>query len=196
MPKSKHKLRQIALNKRKQLSKLEQEHKSSIIVCNVTKSVAFKNAKHIGIYYAVSGEADPSGLKKNLQKRFYLPVLATNKAQGLNFAPTNESTQFENNIYSIPEPICDTSEYLPPEQLDLVIMPLLGFDLKGSRLGMGGGYYDRCFSFKKDCKLKPKLLGFAYDFQEFDIIMTEPWDIGFDLIVTETRLIENLCSFI
>ena len=68
-------------------------------------------------------------------------------------------------------------------------MPLLGFDLKGNRLGMGGGYYDRCLAFKKSKVKKPILLGFAYDFQQVDLLSAEPWDIGLDAIATESQFI-------
>lgn len=190
MSTSKHNLRKIVQNKRALLTTLEQKQKSISIIENVANSAVFKAAKHIAIYHAVGGEANPENLKSHV-KHFYLPVLPDTRDLGLFFAPITDLTQYKNNKFSIPEPVCSKNEYISPESLDLVVMPLLGFDLKGNRLGMGGGYYDRCFSFKKSNSLKPLLLGFAYDFQEVDEIETEPWDIGFDLIATETRLIDT-----
>lgn len=190
MPISKQSLRQQILHKRKRLTNADQERKSKNIVNTIINTAIFRNAGRIATYYAIAGEANPKALQTCTHKHFYLPILAKDKTLALHFAPVDETTQFKNNLFSIPEPICDPNKYISAESLDLVIMPLLGFDLKGNRLGMGGGYYDRCFSFKKNHLLKPILLGFAYDFQEVDEIITEPWDIGFDYIATETRLIE------
>ncbi len=169
---------------------LQQKQKSSLIANNVIQSSIFQNAKKIAFYHAVRGEADPSSLSTSTSKQFYLPILAEEKNLGLVFAPINKQTQYKQNCFSIPEPIVDKSTLTPPTSLDLVIMPLSGFDLQGNRIGMGGGYYDRCFSFKLNKKTKPILLGFAFDFQEIvKKIEIESWDIGLDAIATESRLI-------
>jgi 5-formyltetrahydrofolate cyclo-ligase len=66
---------------------------------------------------------------------------------------------------------------------------LVAFDSQGHRLGMGGGYYDRTFSFLKDkIHHKPKLLGLAYDFQQVEQLPYEEWDIRLDYAVTESLL--------
>jgi 5-formyltetrahydrofolate cyclo-ligase len=189
---TKDKIRTILLDKRSQLTKQEQHEKSECIVKNIKQSELFIQASNIAFYHSVRGEADPSGLANkntNRQKQFYLPVLSTDKKQGLIFASINQNTQYKNNQFLIPEPIVKPSDYSNAETLDIVIMPLLGFDLKGNRLGMGGGYYDRCLAFKKSNIKKPILLGFAYDFQQVDLLSAEPWDIGLDAIATESQFI-------
>jgi len=145
---SKQNLRKKILKKRALLTTLEKKQKSSHIIENVVNSPAFKTAEHVAIYHAVGGEANPENLTFH-EKRFYLPVLPSIRDQGLLFAPITDLTQYKNNKFSIPEPIYNKDECISPESLDLIVMPLVGFDLKGNRLGMGGGYYDRCFSFKK-----------------------------------------------
>lgn len=65
---------------------------------------------------------------------------------------------------------------------DLVLVPLLGFDGKGTRLGYGGGYYDRTIA---ALEKKPLLVGLAYAAQEFDEIPREAHDVPLDAIVTE-----------
>ena len=176
---------------RSQLSAALQQQKSAQIIDHIKKSDVLNSAKNIAYFHAVRGEANPAELANVAPKhtQFYLPVIAPNKNEGLLFAPINQDTEFKNNQFSIPEPIVDSSEMINARDLDLVIMPLLGFDNSGNRLGMGGGYYDRCFAFKKDKELKPILLGFSYDFQEIGPISTEPWDIGLDMIATESALI-------
>jgi 5-formyltetrahydrofolate cyclo-ligase len=81
-----------------------------------------------------------------------------------------------------------------PQQLDAVIVPLLGFDNNGNRLGMGGGYYDRSFAFRKQRRAwrRPLLIGVAYSFQQVDAIQTEPWDIPLDAVITEQEFRKNL----
>ena len=161
---------------------------SSAIAENVKNSDEFKNAKRVGFYHSVRGEADPSSLQSD-DKQFYLPVLSKNKDEGLVFIELNQETQFENNKFAIPEPIYDEDKIVAGRSLDLVLVPLLGFDNQGHRLGMGGGFYDRCFAFKKQSNTKPILMGYAYDFQEVDRLKPESWDVDLDLIATESGLI-------
>jgi 5-formyltetrahydrofolate cyclo-ligase len=65
---------------------------------------------------------------------------------------------------------------------DTVLMPLLGFDRKGTRLGYGGGYYDRTLASLPN---RPRLVGFAFARQELDHIPRQPHDVPLDAIVTE-----------
>lgn len=164
---------------------------SKSIANTVRKSKAFQNADNIGFYYSVRGEADPSSLisTATTDKHFFLPVLSKNKDEGLVFIELDEETQLQNNKFGIPEPRYDKERIVKANTLDLVITPLLAFDKNGNRLGMGGGFYDRCFSFKKDGIIKPLLMGYAYSFQEVESIETEPWDIGLDMIAIENTLI-------
>ncbi len=182
-----HQLRQ----KRNALSATQQKQKSELIALHITQSPLFNDAKEIAFYHAVNAEADPESVKAHStpNQQFYLPVLAENDEQGLLFARLQDDSQFKNNKFSIPEPVCARDELISGEQLDLVLMPLLGFDKKGNRLGMGGGFYDRCFAFKRTLKVsKPILIGFAYDFQEVDCLQAEDWDVGLDYVVTESGL--------
>lgn len=162
---------------------------SATIAKNISESKVFKDAQRIGFYHSVKGEADPSSLRTT-RKHFFLPVISKNLNEGLVFIEMNNDTQFENNKFSIPEPVYDEEKIVAANTLDLVIVPLLGFDRKGNRLGMGGGFYDRCFAFKKQENTKPILVGYAYNFQELDTLKAEPWDVGLDMIATESELIK------
>lgn len=177
------------LKKRAKHTAQYQQEKSIQIVHHIKQSSLYKNAKRIAFYHAVRGEADPESLSLDDTKQFFLPVVSNNEEQGLSFAQITFETQYKNNKFAIPEPIFHPDELASAESLDLVLMPLLGFDIQGNRLGMGGGFYDRSFSFKKLKPEKPILIGFAFDFQEIEEIQTEPWDIGLDVIATESRFI-------
>ena len=63
-----------------------------------------------------------------------------------------EDMYFENNQYGIPEPVGGAE--IMPEELDMVFLPLLGFDLQGNRVGYGKGYYDRFLSKCKEDVIK------------------------------------------
>ncbi len=73
-------------------------------------------------------------------------------------------------------------ELAPIVEPDMILMPLLGFDKQGTRLGYGGGYYDRTLT---RLTKKPKLVGFAFALQEFDHIPRDSHDVPLDAVVTE-----------
>lgn len=74
------------------------------------------------------------------------------------------------------------SELSPQVEPDVIVMPLLGFDKRGTRLGYGGGYYDRTL---EKLSKRPRLVGIAFAAQELDTIPREAHDVPLDVIVTE-----------
>jgi len=180
-------LRDTLKSQRATLSVDTQKEKSNQIIDYISSSDVFINAKRVAFYHAVRGEADPASINSqpDLDKQFFLPVLT---AQSLLFAPVDTHSKYSHNKFSIPEPICKTEELVSADTLDLVLVPLLGFDKCGNRLGMGGGFYDRSFAFKKKNEAPPLLMGVAYDFQMVKKITTEPWDVKLDMIATENGL--------
>lgn len=73
-------------------------------------------------------------------------------------------------------------ELAPVVEPDIILMPLLGFDKHGTRLGYGGGYYDRTLM---KLSKRPRLVGFAFARQEFDTIPRDAHDVPLDAVVTE-----------
>lgn len=90
------------------------------------------------------------------------------------------------NRVGIPEPAPDTPT-CKSKQIDVMLLPLVGFDTSGTRLGMGAGYYDRYLGAAKN---KPYLLGVAFACQQVDHLVRKEWDIPLDAVVTEDGLIE------
>jgi len=74
------------------------------------------------------------------------------------------------------------SELAPEVEPDVVLMPLLGFDARGTRLGYGGGYYDRTL---ERLSKRPRLVGLAFAAQEIEEIPRDAHDVPLDTIVTE-----------
>ena len=78
------------------------------------------------------------------------------------------------------------SELAPKAEPDVVLMPLLAFDSRGTRLGYGGGYYDRTLA---SMKKRPKLIGLAYSTQQLERIPREAHDVPLDAVITETGVV-------
>ena len=143
-------------------------------------------------YWASQGELPLNLVMPPLAARgqqFLLPVIGTD--QQLRFARWRAGDAVEPNRYGIPEPVAP-SELLEPFQLDLVLVPLLGFDRRGHRLGYGGGYYDRSFAFLREQvrPTEPLLVGIGYALQELPQIHAEAWDVPLDFVATEHELID------
>ena len=79
---------------------------------------------------------------------------------------------------------------LPSRWLNLVVIPLVGVDTAGRRLGMGGGFYDRALDFRRRRRYwaGPHLVGLAFDCQRTDSNFAEPWDLRLDSLATESGL--------
>lgn len=122
-------------------------------------------------------------------QQFLLPVVTADKH--LVFAPWQAGDAVQPNRYGIPEP-ATPSTWLAPEQVELVLVPLLGFDRCGHRLGYGGGYYDHSFAFLagQSRPTEPLLVGIGYAFQELPAITPTAWDIDLDFVATEQELID------
>ena len=122
-------------------------------------------------------------------QQFLLPVTGPNRR--LRFAVWKAGDAVEANRHGIPEP-ARPGELFEPFQLDLVLVPLLGFDRRGNRLGHGGGYYDRGFAFLNEQvrPTEPLLVGIAYAFQELPEIDEQAWDVPLDFVATERELID------
>lgn len=91
------------------------------------------------------------------------------------------------NRFGIDEPDTPLHQTTRSYGLDLVLMPLVAFDIEGNRLGMGKGYYDRTLKFlhlRRHWR-KPRLVGIAYELQKFEQLPKQAWDIPLDAIVTE-----------
>lgn len=91
--------------------------------------------------------------------------------------------------FSIEQPRPTAASVELSEQ-DAVLLPLLGFDRAGTRLGSGAGYYDRAFAFRRAGDRAPRLIGIAFAAQEFDTLPREPWDVPLDAVVTEQGWID------
>jgi 5-formyltetrahydrofolate cyclo-ligase len=102
------------------------------------------------------------------------------------FAPARG--QLRLNTYGIAEPA--TSARLSPRWLQLILVPLVAFDDAGTRLGMGGGYYDRALAWRRRrCTWPgPRLVGIAHSSQQVARLAALPHDVRLDAVITEQGL--------
>ena len=144
-------------------------------------------------YWAVRGEMPLLAAFASLRAReqaYCLPMLADDGI--LRFVAWQPSLPLRNNRYGIPEPDAPQDARLAPADLDVVLVPLLGFDRRGNRLGSGGGWYDRSFAFLREMTrpARPLLIGIGYHFQEVAELVPEPWDVRMDFVATDRELID------
>jgi 5-formyltetrahydrofolate cyclo-ligase len=151
----------------------------------------FLTDTNVAGYWAVAGELPLAAVIGGLRARgqvYHLPVIDDHKR--LTFAPWWPGMAIAANRFGIPEPAGATQ--LAPDAMDVVLVPLLGFDRNGHRLGFGGGYYDRSFAYLRDLArpAKPLLVGIGYARQEVERIEPRDWDVRLDYVATERELID------
>jgi 5-formyltetrahydrofolate cyclo-ligase len=181
-------LRQSIRQKRRAVAADEAAICATNLAFNAAHQRLLTRSRHIATYLAADGEIDPWPLTQMLSssgKTLYLPVLAPISRQRLWFARYLPGDPLVANRYGIPEPV--VRKLIKPWALDLILTPLVAFDARGYRVGMGGGYYDRSLAFLHGRQHwhKPRLLGLAYEFQKQVLIEPQPWDIPLDGIATE-----------
>ncbi|GFD71870.1 5-formyltetrahydrofolate cyclo-ligase [Tenacibaculum sp. KUL113] len=198
--KSRTALRKELREARRALSAVQQEEAARGIAEQLHQLPLLKRARNIAGYLVNDGEVDlgpyiASQWQSTPSKQFALPVLHPVCKGHLLFLFYSSHTALVKNKYKIKEPALSCQNVLPTSQCDVILMPLVGFDIKGNRLGMGGGYYDRTLAFTQTkrhsrdqlCPKNPKLVGIAHDIQEVKSLPIAPWDVPLDAIVTPTR---------
>lgn len=146
-------------------------------------------ARILAGYWSVGGETPLHAFLPRLPEhtRFHLPRLADDGL--LRFAGWQAGEPLECNRYGIPEPDVALSECQAAAALDVVLVPLLAFDRRGHRLGMGAGWYDRTFAARRSHAAPPLLIGVGYAFQEVGRLDAHALDVALDWVVTENELI-------
>jgi 5-formyltetrahydrofolate cyclo-ligase len=143
----------------------------------------------IALYHATASEFPTQQLAESLWGRgqkIVLPVIGTQGS--LSFRQWHPADTLHTSSLNTLEPSAH-AESVSISHIDLVVVPVVGFDQRGTRLGMGGGYYDRTLA---DATATLKI-GLAYDCQEVEALTVEPHDIALDYVITESRII-TCCS--
>ncbi len=153
----------------------------------------FLTDPRIAGYWAIDGELPLHHVVNALRARgqqFFLPCISAPRQ--LRFAAWRPGIALEPNRYGIPEPSGADVEIVDGGTLDVVLVPLLGFDRHGGRLGYGGGYYDATFAALRERSevTSPVLVGIGYAAQELERFEPTDWDVRLDYVATERELID------
>ena len=185
----KKRLRQQFKTKRTAISAAQRMQTADAIAQQLIKLPEWIPADYIAGYWASHGEVPLHIVQMRAQspKVWCLPMLQTDKT--LKFAPWRSGDPLVSNQYGIPEPDLLSSSALDATQISIILLPLLAYTRTGTRLGMGGGYYDRSLAFRAVHPSPPLLIGVAYSSQEADLLPTQEWDVKLDMLINEREVL-------
>ncbi len=178
---------------RRTLTQSQQARASHGLFDIVSRLPQYQRARRLAFYVPNDGEIDPTTLMEHcLQggKTCYLPVVHPTGQNRLHFVRYDPDAPLVINRFGIAEPRLTRNHIAPTWTLDIIFLPLVAFDRSGTRLGMGGGYYDRSLAHTGASKTqKPLLVGLAHSCQEVGALTRAPWDVPLHMVATETELI-------
>lgn len=175
---------------RRSLSAADHAIRSARAAKAVTRLPMFRAGKRIALYLPFDRETDTAaliGAARHRGVRIFVPVIVDRRHSRIRFYPLDGKTR--RGVFGIAVPV-SLARPLSPRWLDLVVIPLVGVDAGGRRLGMGGGFYDRALEFRRRRRRwpGPHLVGLAFDCQRTDSSFAEPWDLSLDSLATESGL--------
>ncbi|NTU58749.1 MAG: 5-formyltetrahydrofolate cyclo-ligase [Chlorobiaceae bacterium] len=121
------------------------------------------------------------------RKEVYLPYIDRDRMVAARYA-AGQGFKASAPGSPVPEPLLLSDE----DRFDAVIVPLVGFDRRGGRIGYGKGWYDRFFGTLSACGIHPLRIGLAFDLQEVPSVPCDPWDELLDVVVTEKEIVNCL----
>src|SRR5882724_4854003 len=184
-------MRRALRAKRRAVPAAERNESARLIAHNADRWLRLRPSWRIALYAALPEELDSTPLIELARARgcrIYLPRIDRHSL-GRKMQFVAMSGRHRSNRLGIAEP--EGSQIIGARWLDVVFLPLVGFDSHGLRLGTGGGYYDRAFAFRRWRQVwhTPQLVGLAYSFQQVQEITPAPHDVLLDAVITEKGVI-------
>ena len=173
--------------RRRAVSPVERTHAAQRAASVADRALRLRAQQRIAVYAALPAELDTApliALARGRGCRIYLPRIdRRRRSRGMRFVELGAALR-ENRL-GIDEPVGSVT--IAARWLDLVFLPLVGFDRRGVRLGTGGGFYDRALAFRqlRGFWHKPRLVGFGYAFQQVGELARAPHDVLMDAVVTD-----------
>jgi 5-formyltetrahydrofolate cyclo-ligase len=179
-------LRQRLKQLRRAVPPAQRRAAASAVAHHIRRHFNLRPGLRIAVYAPLPAELDCGPVVELARRhhcRIFLPRLTDLRRRRMRFVAA--AGPMRRNHLGILEPT--ELRYLSARRLDLVFVPLVGFDAKGERLGMGAGYYDRAFAFLRHRRhwLKPRLIGLAYSFQQVPHIQGAAHDVRLSAVITE-----------
>lgn len=183
-------LRQVMLEKRKQLSAEDCRNAGLHIQQTLLESEEYVRAKNLVLYASIHNEVDLHLVMNDALASGRKVLLPAVYDKGLIFREVTEASALRKGTFGILEPSA-SNRIFPPEQADLIVVPGVAFDLQRHRIGYGKGYYDKALHSQEG---QGKLVAVCYDFQLVEEIAGEPHDVKVDVIITEKRVVRPLSN--
>ncbi len=176
-------LRRSLLKAREALHPTLWKEKSDRICDHLRHWPTFQQAKTVLVYFSFRNEPDLGRLLRT-GKRWGFPRCVAKDMHWHLWMPSG-SIPLQTGTYGIPEPH-PTAPVIRPQDVDLILVPSVACDVRGYRLGYGGGYYDRML-IEPEWRSKPTL-GIVFEFARLPKLPTDPWDRPLQGICTEAGL--------
>jgi 5-formyltetrahydrofolate cyclo-ligase len=183
-------LRQELRVRRRSLSPAEHALRSNLAASTITRLAAFKAGSRVALYLPFDRETNTAALLVAARRRgilIFVPVVSDLRHRRLRFLPLGGKTR--RGVYGISVPQRN-GRAVAPRWFDLIVVPLVGIDSAGRRLGMGGGFYDRALAFRRLRRYwkGPRLVGLGFECQRTDTVFAQVWDTRLDSLATESGL--------
>jgi 5-formyltetrahydrofolate cyclo-ligase len=183
-------LRKQLRAKRRAFTAAEYTARSRLAAKAVATLPQFSAGRRVAVYLPFDRETDTADLLVTARRRgvkIYVPVVVDRRHRRIAFYRLAGGTR--RGVFGIQVPR-KTGRPLAARWFDLLVVPLVGVDAAGRRLGMGGGFYDSATAFRTQRRhwRGPLMVGFAFDCQRVPSTYAEHWDLGFDAIATETGI--------
>ncbi|MDY7002123.1 MAG: 5-formyltetrahydrofolate cyclo-ligase [Thermodesulfobacteriota bacterium] len=186
---SKDEIRRLLLEKRLALGPGEVREQSEKILAKLRGLAAWQNATQVLLYMPVKNEVDVSPLLEELWAKdaaALIPRCRPGEPGEMDIVRVRRYEDIRSGAYGIPEP----KPNIPAEEAwapDLALVPGVAFDRRGTRLGFGGGYFDRLLAGR--IPQKTVLVGPAYAFQVVDELPADPWDVRVHAVITQGEIL-------
>jgi 5-formyltetrahydrofolate cyclo-ligase len=176
--------------RRRSLSASDHGHRSRLAAKAIAALPMFRAGKRIALYLPFDRETDTSALIAAARRRgvrVFVPVVVDRRHGRIRFYPLDAKTRRGEFGIAVPKRL---GRARSPRWFDLIVIPLVGVDDAGKRLGMGGGFYDRALEFRRRRRHwpGPRLVGLAFDCQRTESSFADAWDVSLDSLATESGL--------
>ncbi len=189
---NKEEIRKKILKKRLSLTYEDIRDKSHQAFLTLADTLEYINSQNILFYAATRSEVQTEEMIKmsiEMGKNIFVPIILP---ESINLAPSkifDFDIELEKGKKGILEPKKEYHRLFPSENIDLIIVPGIAFDLKGNRVGRGFGYYD---NFLRKVRSSAKIIALAFEMQIVKKIFVDKNDIPVDKIITEKRIINSI----
>ena len=189
-PNDKKQIRQAMRVRRRALDPVARRRAARDLAARLARLGLYGSQGRVAFYFACDGEIDLAPAMSGARAagvRCMAPVVPRPGRRVLRFAEIGP--RLRPNRFGIPEPCVPPAVAYPAAELDCILVPLVAFDGRGNRLGMGGGFYDATLAARRRFT-RPAVIGVAHECQRMERIETDPWDVPIDRIVTDRRVYE------